>query len=485
MFPKDRKWPVAFPSQLSVIARYYRHFLVSAEVIVDVTAIAAAVLTGYWIFLANNPVPAEWRSYILVALLTSLVGVLVFERMGLYRQQASLMNLIEIRKIIDAVLLLYLMFLLYSFFGKAEFPRMVVVYSFALTLLFVLVERMCFFKLQQALYLRGFNVSRILIIGAGEEGRFLCQNIYQAPKLGYYVVGFLDEKKHHLDVAKQWFSKGKKSDPFFFDDFSSLADIVDDFAIKEIFISNPLYSDGGYDLRWLAEFCRGKKIKLNFSPILRGHYAAQAQVNDINGIPMISLGAVPISQAEQISKRIFDLTLVTLLLPFLIPVFALITLMIRRDSGGPVVFQQIRVGKDGVHFPMYKFRSMHVNSPQYEYSPQSSEDPRITKVGRFLRRTSLDELPQIFNVLRGEMSLVGPRPEMPFIVENEYTDFHRERLKVKPGITGVWQISGDRSKRIHENISYDIFYIENRSLILDVIILVRTLLFGIIAMRTH
>ena len=128
---------------------------------------------------------------------------------------------------------------------------------------------------------------------------------------------------------------------------------------------------------------------------------------------------------------------------------------------------------------------MHVDTPHYANSPKTAQDPRITRIGKFLRKTSLDELPQLFNVIRGEMSLVGPRPEMPFIVDNEYNDLIRERLRVKPGVTGVWQISGDRTREIHENISYDLFYIENRSLLLDTIILIRTLLFGIMAMRTH
>ena len=126
---------------------------------------------------------------------------------------------------------------------------------------------------------------------------------------------------------------------------------------------------------------------------------------------------------------------------------------------------------------MYKFRTMYRDAPQYSYSPGAGEDPRITPVGRFLRRTSLDELPQLVNVLLGHMSLVGPRPEMPFIVE-QYTPLQRRRLTVKPGITGLWQLSADRAFLIHENIEYDLYYVRHRSLFMDVAILLHTLVFA-------
>ena len=147
---------------------------------------------------------------------------------------------------------------------------------------------------------------------------------------------------------------------------------------------------------------------------------------------------------------------------------------VKLDSPGPIIFRQRRVGKDGVEFDFFKFRSMYVSSNPYAQTPQHSGDPRITRVGRFLRRSSLDELPQFWNVVRGEMSLVGPRPEMPFIVAT-YNEEQRERLKVRPGITGVWQISAVRGEPIHANIEYDLFYIEHRSLLLDLIIMIKTL----------
>jgi lipopolysaccharide/colanic/teichoic acid biosynthesis glycosyltransferase len=151
--------------------------------------------------------------------------------------------------------------------------------------------------------------------------------------------------------------------------------------------------------------------------------------------------------------------------------------MVKLDSHGPIFFKQQRVGRDGKIFWLYKFRSMHVDAPKYTFSPTDSRDTRITRAGRFLRKTSMDELPQLINVAKGEMSLVGPRPEMPFIVA-KYNAQQRLRLSVLPGLTGLWQLSADRAFLIHENIQYDLYYIRNRSLFMDVAILLHTAFFA-------
>jgi lipopolysaccharide/colanic/teichoic acid biosynthesis glycosyltransferase len=178
------------------------------------------------------------------------------------------------------------------------------------------------------------------------------------------------------------------------------------------------------------------------------------------------------------AKRVVDIFVSSLLLVAFAPFLFLIGLMIRLGSPGPALFVQKRAGKEGKLFSMYKFRSMYMGTPRYDVSPTQSSDPRITRLGRFLRRTSLDELPQLINVFLGNMSLVGPRPEMPFIVEH-YSDQHRRRLQVAPGITGLWQLSVDRALPIHENMEYDLYYIRNRTFFMDVAILLHTLLFAI------
>ncbi len=177
------------------------------------------------------------------------------------------------------------------------------------------------------------------------------------------------------------------------------------------------------------------------------------------------------------SKRLLDLVVSSLLLLLLSPLLLLIALLIRISSPGPALFVQRRAGRSGTLFNMYKFRSMSCTAQRYAYSPKTSTDPRITRLGRFLRQTSLDELPQLLNVFLGEMSLVGPRPEMPFIV-HRYSARQRKRLQVIPGITGLWQLSPDRAFPIHENLHHDLFYIRHRTLSIDLTILIHTLIFA-------
>jgi lipopolysaccharide/colanic/teichoic acid biosynthesis glycosyltransferase len=173
-------------------------------------------------------------------------------------------------------------------------------------------------------------------------------------------------------------------------------------------------------------------------------------------------------------KRTCDVVGSLFLLFLLMPLFIVAAVLIKLDSHGPVFFRHYRIGKDGRRFILWKFRSMKTNVPEYEASPRSVVDGRLTRIGRLIRRLSIDELPQLINVLKGDMSLVGPRPEMPFIVAR-YHPVHRERLVARPGITGLWQISPARAFPIHENLQYDLHYIHNQNFFLDCAIIFRTI----------
>jgi undecaprenyl phosphate N,N'-diacetylbacillosamine 1-phosphate transferase len=178
----------------------------------------------------------------------------------------------------------------------------------------------------------------------------------------------------------------------------------------------------------------------------------------------------------KVVKPLFDFIFSGVALLLLSPLFLLIGLLIKIDSPGPVLFVQPRIGKEGKEFAICKFRTMHVTAPSQGASPEDEGDARITKIGRFLRRTSLDEVPQLLNVLKGEMSLVGPRPEQKLLVEQFHAHFaDHPRFLVKPGITGLWQISPDRMKPIHENLQHDAAYIRKVSWLLDLRILVQTI----------
>ena len=186
------------------------------------------------------------------------------------------------------------------------------------------------------------------------------------------------------------------------------------------------------------------RAEIAFVPQLSFGSETPTDYVDIDGVLIASLSQHASKRLYEAGKRMFDLVATLSLLGFTAPLWAAIAILIRRDSKGPVLFRQMRVGRGGKLFELYKFRSMHVDAPKYDLHPTGTEDPRVTKVGSWLRRTSFDELPQLINVLKGDMSLVGPRPEMPFIVER-YTARHWQRLSVIPGLTGLWQISADRA----------------------------------------
>jgi exopolysaccharide biosynthesis polyprenyl glycosylphosphotransferase len=209
----------------------------------------------------------------------------------------------------------------------------------------------------------------------------------------------------------------------------------------------------------------------------------QARTEMLGGIPIIGLREPVIEGLPRIMKRTFDVAVGSLLLLLSLPVLAFLALLIRLDSAGPVLFRQQRVGENGRLFDMFKFRTMVANAEARldqearqagdEVVHKRRDDPRVTRVGGALRRFSLDELPQLLNVLRGEMSLVGPRPEMPWLVES-YQPWQRKRFAVPQGITGWWQINGRSDKPMHLNTDEDLFYVYNYSMWLDVRILLRT-----------
>jgi exopolysaccharide biosynthesis polyprenyl glycosylphosphotransferase len=210
----------------------------------------------------------------------------------------------------------------------------------------------------------------------------------------------------------------------------------------------------------------------------------RATVDDFGGIPMINLRDPALNDYQRLVKRIFDLTLGGFLTLLLSPLMGLITVAVKLDSPGPVLFRQKRVGENGRIFEMYKFRSMEVGAEAHqclvnrvgengELIHKCAEDPRVTRVGKFLRRWSLDELPQFFNVLKGDLSLVGPRPELPWLVER-YEPWQRERFAVPQGMTGWWQVNGRSDKPMHLHTDEDLYYVRNYSLWLDLYILVKT-----------
>jgi lipopolysaccharide/colanic/teichoic acid biosynthesis glycosyltransferase len=218
-------------------------------------------------------------------------------------------------------------------------------------------------------------------------------------------------------------------------------------------------------------------VSVSFVPAQALPSDGQIDYADIDGLLLATWHRPAPRVGYEFSKRVLDIVVSALMLLVAAPLFLVLAALIKLDSTGKVLFTQERAGKDGKRFKMFKFRSMYADAPKYAYHPKSNEDARITRMGRWLRKTSLDELPQLLNVLKGEMSLVGPRPEMPFITD-KYTSRERQRLWITPGITGIWQLSADRNYQIHESLQYDLYYVRHRNFFMDIAILLHTAVFA-------
>jgi len=326
----------------------------------------------------------------------------------------------------------------------------------------------------QSLRSSGDGVKRAIIYGAGANGRRVFSALIRSPKVGLRPVAFVDDNPGLS--GQEIFEYAYRRD-------QSLKVLPEPITVEVLkkhqcdFLILAIRNIAPARFAQIVELARTAEVRLAFISGQNLETDLLTEYADLDGIMLKVVGRQPKNWYYALAKRPFDLIGSLALIALTAPIWLMIAIAIRLDSKGPILFSQKRVGVKGRNFDVFKFRSMYVDAPKYGYSPKDSIDPRITRVGRFLRRTSLDELPQLLNVLRGEMSLVGPRPEMPFIVEN-YSALQRQRLQVTPGITGLWQLSADRSELIHENIQYDLYYIHHRNLFMDCAILIHTLLFA-------
>ena len=402
------------------------------------------------------------------------VMVLTAWRTGLYPPVASVLNLWETRAVLKAVVEAVAYFLAAIFIFKAEGnSRIVTLSALVLVAPLILVQRRVFTSYLKARRRRGANGVRVLIVGCGEAGRLLMKKILEAPQLGYAVVGFLDAElspgtsiscstdQATLSVATRRIL-GRPDD---------LEDIVAAAEIDEILVDEARLTREQTQ-RVLDDASR-LSLHVGVAPGLSRRRLVDFYMEDLAAIPVLRPHAPSRTRPYSRVKRVMDVVGAGALLLLTAPIWIVSALLIRLGSEGPVLFKHQRIGLHGRPFDIMKFRTMHANTDPYAPSPEGDRDRRITPIGRVLRSTGLDELPQLLNVLKGEMSLVGPRPEMPFIVES-YSSLERMRLEVKPGITGLWQLSPDRHQQIHENLEYDLYYINNFSPLLDALVLVET-----------
>ena len=251
---------------------------------------------------------------------------------------------------------------------------------------------------------------------------------------------------------------------------------INEYKIDRIIVAIRSLSNDKIDL--IEKISKKNNVILNFLPSIESFKNDIGKLKEHSGIPLITRKIDEQLFFYRAGKRLMDIIISVLSLVLSLPFWIIIPVLIKRDSQGPILFKQERIGLNGKPFKMYKFRSMHIDSPKYSHCPTNASDPRITKIGRWIRKTSLDEIPQFINVFKGDMSMVGPRPEMEFIV-NDYNTIEQKRLLVKPGLTGLWQVSPHRNTEINHNLEYDFYYIENQGFVLDIVILIMTALFAV------
>jgi exopolysaccharide biosynthesis polyprenyl glycosylphosphotransferase len=426
------------------------------------------------------PVPpfydAPYLPYLPYALLLTALCLLSFQIDGLYEPQRGRGWLYDGYRLASgtATSTVFVMAITF-FFQPLVYSRGMLVLAATMIIIFLSLARV----LNRAILIRrrrrGIGVDRVLVVGAGDIGRSVIQSILANPAVGYQVVGYIDD-----DPLK---GNGKLGRIRGLGNLGDLPDVIATEGIDEVIVTLPwMYHR---KILHIVEECERGNVPVRVVPDVFQQRMGRVDLDTLSGIPLIGTAPVRLSQGAFLVKRVIDLSISIVAMPFMLILFAVVALFIKLDSPGPVIFKQRRVGKDGRPFHVLKFRSMVVGAEQMQADLEAlneadgplfkvRRDPRVTRVGRWLRRTSIDELPQLINVIRGEMSIVGPRPGTPEEVA-QYESWQMQRISVLPGITGLWQVSGRSDVPFEEMVLLDIFYIENWSLDLEIRILLQTI----------
>jgi len=456
-------------------------FIIDA-VIINISFVLAYYVRFEW-FVTKLPasIPPLGRFYG-VLILATFLWLALFKLLGLYDKRDITSAADETSSIVGSVivgtlLLLALLFLYRGFW----FSRGVLFYSMVICMFLMILSRYVLSGVQRELYKRGIGVRRTIIVGAGEIGQGLAAKITSVREIGYKALAFLDDdpgqlnKKYHgIPVIDSTVNIKKH--------------------IRELHIDEVIVATSRLPQQKILDIiteCETEGVEFKLVPGILEIIASRVSTDEIGGVPLLSIREIRLQGINAAIKRLVDITLSLLALIILSPILLVVILAIRLGSKGPILFTQKRIGKEGKIFDLYKFRSMVVDAESMFESVvaqkggdiirfKAKDDPRITRVGRVIRKFSIDEVPQLINVLRGDMSLVGPRPPVPIEVER-YTPWHKKRLRIRPGITGLWQVSGRSELPFEDMVRLDIYYIENWSLWMDFRIILRTVptvLFG-------
>ncbi len=458
-----------------------RNLLPVTDMILALVAFGLAYVARYELTIFRpvmDPSSASFMPYIPYALFYATILYLVYHGNGLYRavRGRSLMEEIYIISsgVAGATVILLAMFFV---FQPLVTSRLMLVYVAAITTGLLAAARVIHRMVLAHLRSKGIGVQRVLIVGAGETGQAVLRVMMARKDLGYRVVGYVDDDPDRGSV-----NLGRVKG---LGNLDNLRSTIRKHYVDLVVITLPWsYHDR---ILSLIRTARRAGAEVRAVPDVFQLNMRQVQVENLDGIPLLGVGGDErrITGTDRLIKRAIDIGLIALALPILLVIFVVTAAAIWLESPGPIFYAARRVGEGGREFDMFKFRSMIPDAEKYRQQlvdatgedprhPKIKNDPRVTRVGTFIRATSIDELPQLLNVLRGEMSLVGPRPPTPEEVEL-YQPWHRQRLQAIPGLTGLWQVSGRSDVPFDEMCLLDIYYIENWSVRLDLQILAMTL----------
>ncbi|MUG68362.1 undecaprenyl-phosphate glucose phosphotransferase [Paenibacillus campinasensis] len=451
-------------------------FLTKLYMLSDFALVQLSFLLAWWLkfesgwFPYEQPLPVG--TYGMWSLIYGVIAVMVGIMVSLYSPKRKKRFADEFMKIFQAHFIgLFILLSVMFFVKEINISRMYLGIYMILNVVLIILYRYFLKKALRHFREKGYNRQFVLIVGAGSLGKRFFRNLRQYPELGYEVIGFLDDYQQWGEAESKRFKPilGKVSD---------LAHVLDNKLVDEVVLALPL--DAHHKYPEIIETCEKAGVRTLIIPDFFDYLPARPTFDNFAGMPMINVRDIPLDlTANRLFKRAFDIAFSLIAIILTLPVMIFIYIGIKLSSPGPVIFKQERVGLNRRTFYMYKFRSMKPLPPGVADTGWTVEnDPRRTKFGSFLRKTSLDELPQFFNVLLGHMSVVGPRPERPYFVEQFKEEIPKYMVKhhVRPGITGWAQSNGLRGDTsIEERIKHDIFYIENWSILFDIKIILRTI----------
>lgn len=457
--------------------RFYNSIKFLADVVALAVAFGLAYLTRFSGALPyESTPPAEDTLVILVAVL--LVFPLTFRQANLYTTNRARSHVGEVFEVFKSTILATTLLVALTFFFYERYSRATIglftIYAFVLVSAVRLASRAAFNELRR----RGFNEKRILVVGAGALGQRVVETIDEHRELGFTVVGLLTRRQEKVGTT----IKGKPVLGMMLE----LGEVLDRQSVDQVILALPLEDQP--ILKELMEQLALRTVDVKLVPDLFNYVTLRGGLEEFGGLPIISLQGAPLEGWNLIAKRVFDVLCSLALLIATAPVMLVLAALVKLTSRGPVFYRQERMGMDGHLFQMLKFRTMRTDAEAGGAKFATAGDPRRTPIGAFLRKYSLDELPQFFNVLVGDMSLVGPRPERPVFIEEFKKQIPRYHLRhmVKSGVTGWAQINGLRGNTsIKERIDFDLYYIENWSLLFDLKILMRTAFGGFLSKNAY